>query len=80
MSLSYKARRRLALFLLLVWMPLYVVAAVTFLGMIDRQPMLVELAVYILLGVLWAVPFKPVFMGVGKEDPDAEEKQSDTAE
>lgn len=80
MSLSYKARRRLALFLLLVWMPLYVVAAVTIMGMIDRLPLLLELAVYILLGVLWAVPFKPVFMGVGKEDPAAEENQSDTAE
>ncbi|MBI1492452.1 MULTISPECIES: DUF2842 domain-containing protein [Rhodobacterales] len=80
MSLSYKARRRLALFLLLVWLPLYVVAAVTIMGMIDRLPLLLELAVYILLGVLWAVPFKPVFMGVGKADPDAEEQPSETAE
>lgn len=80
MSLSYKARRRLALFLLLVWLPLYVVAAVTIMGMIDRLPLLLELAVYILLGVLWAVPFKPVFMGVGKAAPDAEEQPSETAE
>mgnify|MGYP000060337585 CR=1 FL=1 len=71
MSLKYKTRRRLSLFLLLVWMPFYIVAAVTILGMLPRLPMLLELVVYILLGVLWVVPFKPVFMGVGKADPDA---------
>ena len=33
---------------------------------------LVELLVYILLGVLWALPFRFVFRGVGQEDPDAD--------
>lgn len=75
MSLTYKTRRRLALFLLLVWMPLYVVAAVTIMGMLDRLPILIELVVYVLLGVLWAVPFKPVFMGVGKADPDQDTQE-----
>ncbi|WP_039020026.1 DUF2842 domain-containing protein [Halocynthiibacter namhaensis] len=72
MSLTYKTRRRLALFLLLIWMPFYIIAAVTIMGMLPRLPFVLELAVYILLGVLWVVPFKPVFMGVGKADPDAE--------
>jgi len=41
------------------------------LAMIPRPPLLLELGLYILLGVLWALPFKFVFKGVGKEDPDA---------
>ena len=38
---------------------------------IGRLPILVEFLVYILLGVLWVLPFKFVFRGIGKEDPDA---------
>lgn len=71
MALTYKTRRRLALFLLVVWLPLYIVAAVTIIGMVDRLPFIIELVVYVSLGLLWAVPFKPVFKGVGKADPDA---------
>jgi len=71
MKLSYKARRRLSLVLLLVWLPLYIVVAVTIMNWIDRPHILVELLVYVILGVVWALPFKSVFKGVGKEDPDA---------
>ena len=70
MALSYKARRRWSLVILLVGLPLYVVAAVTIMNLLNRPPILVELLVYILLGVLWALPFKFVFRGVGKGDPD----------
>jgi hypothetical protein len=31
----------------------------------------VELAIYVGLGVIWALPFKAVFKGVGQPDPDA---------
>ena len=72
-GLSYKARRRWSLLLLLVGMPLYIVAAVTVVSLFDRPHILVELAVYIVLGVLWVLPFKFVFKGVGKADPDAED-------
>ena len=57
--------------ILLVGMPLYVVAAVTILGLFDRPSILVELAIYIALGVVWALPFKFVFKGIGQEDRDA---------
>ena len=73
MALSYKARRRWSLVILLVGLPLYIVAAVTVVGWLDRPSILVELLVYIVLGVLWALPFKFVFKGVGKEDPNAGE-------
>jgi len=71
MALSYKARRRWALVILLIGMPAYVVVAVTLVGWLERPPFLVELVVYVLLGVLWALPFRFVFRGVGQADPDA---------
>jgi hypothetical protein len=66
MSLSWRARRRWSLVILLVGMPLYVVAAVTLLAQFDRPPLLVELAIYVGLGILWALPFRFVFRGVGR--------------
>lgn len=69
-GLSYKARRRWSLVILVIGLPLYIIAAVTVVNLIGRPPILVELLVYIFLGILWALPFKFVFRGVGKEDPD----------
>lgn len=71
MALSYRARRRWALVILLVGMPLYVVAAVTLVGLIERPPFLLELAIYVGLGFLWALPFRFIFRGIGQADPDA---------
>jgi hypothetical protein len=71
MALGYKARRRWALVILLVGMPAYVVAAVTLVGWMERPRFLVELAIYVGLGVLWALPFRFVFRGIGQPDPDA---------
>ena len=71
MALGYKTRRRLSLLILLVGLPLYIVAAVTIVGLIDRPSIWLELAVYVGLGILWALPFKAVFRGVGQADPDA---------
>ena len=68
--LSYKARRRLSLLILLVGLPLYIVVAVNVIALFDRPSILVEVLVYISLGVLWAFPFKYVFRGVGQADPD----------
>ena len=73
MPLTYKARRRWSLLILLVAMPAYVVAAVTVSNMFERPPFLVELAVYIALGVVWALPFKYVFRGIGQADSDHRE-------
>ena len=68
--LSYKARRRLSFLILLVGLPLYIVAAVNVIALFDRPSILVEVIVYVSLGVLWAFPFKYVFRGVGQADPD----------
>jgi hypothetical protein len=74
MPLSYKARRRWSLVILLVGLPVYIVAAVTVSNLLDRPPMLVESAIYIGLGVVWALPFKYIFKGIGQADPDQDEQ------
>ena len=71
MALSYKARRRWSLILLLVGLPAYIVAVVTIMNWLDRPSFFVELCVYVGLGILWALPFKAVFKGVGQANPDA---------
>ena len=68
MALSYKARRRWALVILLVGMPAYVVAAVTLVGWMQRPSFLVELGIYVGLGFLWALPFRFVFRGIGQAE------------
>lgn len=71
MKLSYKARRRWSLVVLLIGLPLYIAAALFVVSLFDRPPFWLELIVYIVLGFLWMLPFKFVFTGVGKPDPDA---------
>jgi uncharacterized membrane protein YbhN (UPF0104 family) len=70
-GLSWKTRRRLALLVLVAGLPVYVVAAVTVVGWFDRPPLWLELLIYVGLGLLWALPLKRLFLGVGQADPDA---------
>ncbi len=72
MAMSYKARRRWSLVVLLVALPLYIVVALNVIQLFDRPPFWVELLVYVGLGVIWVFPLKAVFKGVGQADPDAE--------
>lgn len=71
MALSYKARRRWSLVILLVAMPLYVIVAVNVIDLFERPSILLELFIYVALGILWVLPFKSIFRGVGQADPDA---------
>lgn len=77
MALSYKTRRRLSLLILVVGLPLYIVVAVNVVGLFDRPSIWLELLIYIGLGIIWAVPFKAVFKGVGQPDPDAPDTDQD---
>ncbi|PVH30496.1 DUF2842 domain-containing protein [Pararhodobacter oceanensis] len=72
MALSHKARKRWTLLALCVGMPLYIVAAVTLVGWLPRMHVLVELLLYVVLGIVWIFPLKPLIRGVGKPDPEAE--------
>lgn len=71
MALTYKTRRKLSLLILLVGLPLYIAVALYVVSLFERPTILVELVVYVVLGILWALPFKAVFKGVGQPDPDA---------
>ncbi|MTH64957.1 DUF2842 domain-containing protein [Paracoccus shanxieyensis] len=68
--MDLRARKRWSLVILLIGLPLYIVVAVTAMNWLDarfgRQPILVELLVYAGLGILWALPFRRVFRGIGK--------------
>ncbi len=70
-GLGWKARRRLALAVLLVGLPAYIVAAVSLVGWFDRPAIWLELLVYLGLGVLWMLPLRWLFLGVGQPDPGA---------
>ncbi|MBQ0749468.1 MAG: DUF2842 domain-containing protein [Roseovarius sp.] len=71
MPLSYKARKRWSLVVLLIGLPAYVVVAVSLVNWIDRPSIWVELLIYVGLGFVWILPLKRVFIGVGQPDPDA---------
>lgn len=71
--MTYRTRRRLSLLVLVVGLPLYVMAAVWLVDQFDRPSILVELGVYVGLGVIWALPFRALFRGIGRPDPDAAE-------
>jgi membrane protein implicated in regulation of membrane protease activity len=70
-ALSYKARKRWALVILLIGLPLYIILAVAIVGLFERPPIWLEFLIYVVLGFLWALPFRRVFQGVGLPDPDA---------
>ncbi len=78
MALSYKARKRWSLVILLVGLPLYIMAAVTVVSLIERPTIWIELLVYVGLGFLWIMPFKFVFRGIGQADPDAPQNGDQT--
>ncbi len=77
MALSYKARRRWALFILVIALPVYIVVSVTIVNALDRPPLWLELAIYVGLGILWAFPFRKIFRGIGQADPDAQDRTED---
>ena len=70
MALRYKTRKRLSLLILIVGLPVYIVLAVNLVAFFERPSLLVELAIYVGLGVVWAIPLKAVFKGIGQPDPD----------
>lgn len=69
--LSYRARKRLALVILLIGLPVYIGVVWAIMGASHRLPIWLELPVYIGLGFLWVLPFRFIFQGIGQADPDA---------
>ena len=76
MALSYKARKRWSLVILLVGLPIYVVVTVSVINWLYPDPLtlpppLVQVGIFLGIGLLWAFPLKFIFKGVGQEDPHA---------
>ncbi len=69
MALSWKARRRWALVILLLGLPAYIAVASMAVSALDRPAVWAELLIYLALGILWVLPFRAVFRGIGKADP-----------
>ena len=64
---SYRLKRFLAILVLLLWLPFYIVLVLNILALFERPSLVVELLVYVTAGVLWALPFKALFKGVGQQ-------------
>ena len=75
--MRYRTRKTLALLVLLLGLPIYIVLAVTLVGLFERPPIWIEFAIYVGLGVLWALPLKRLFRGLGQPDPDADPSDRD---
>ena len=66
--MSYKLKRRLSLFILVVGLPLYIILIVNLISSFDRPNFLVELLIYLLSGIVWALPLRSIFRGVGQAE------------
>ena len=64
---SYRLKKFLAILVLLLWLPFYIVLVLNILTLFERPSLVVELLVYVMAGVLWALPFKALFKGVGQQ-------------
>ena len=73
MNINYKNRRRISLILLLVGLPVYVIVAINILAFFERPSILLEVIIYLSLGIIWALPFKFIFKGIGQADPEQTE-------
>ena len=77
MPLKYKIRRRLSLVVLLIALPAYIIVAVNLMDWLrmryeEVNPAL-ELVMFVIIGILWILPFRNLFRGVGLENTDGNE-------
>ncbi|MEM8793457.1 MAG: DUF2842 domain-containing protein [Pseudomonadota bacterium] len=70
--MTYKTRKLLCALILVVGLPLYIIGATLVVDLFERPPVFVELAVYVTLGMIWALPLRSLFRGIGREDPGAD--------
>ena len=70
-KMSHKARKRWSIFVLVVGLPIYILVAVGIMSSLERPHFLIEALIYLALGILWALPLRFIFLGVGREDPGA---------
>lgn len=70
--MDLKTRKRLSILVLVLGLPAYVIVAVSLVNWMDarwgRQPIWVELLVYVGLGIVWVLPLKRIFTGIGRSE------------
>lgn len=70
--MDLKTRKRLSILILVLGLPGYIIIAWMILGWLGdrfgRLPFLAELGVIVVLGIIWILPFKRVFSGIGKDE------------
>ncbi len=71
MALSYKARRRWSLFILVIGLPVYIAVVWFMLSLLEAWPVWLQIVICLVFSIVWAFPLKSVFLGVGQADPDA---------
>ena len=64
--MSKSVRKLLCVLVLVIGLPLYIVVATSVVGLFDRPPFIVELGVYVALGVLWVLPLRRLFLGIAR--------------
>ncbi|OUX41833.1 hypothetical protein CBE37_04285 [bacterium TMED277] len=69
--LTNKQRKILSLIILLVWLPAYIIIVLNLINFLDRPSIVIELLIYVIAGILWALPFKFIFKGIGKSEKDS---------
>ncbi|MEL6775040.1 MAG: DUF2842 domain-containing protein [Pseudomonadota bacterium] len=73
MAMKHSTKKLLALLILLVGLPLYAAAALYSISLwtdaFGRPNLWVELVIYVVLGLVWALPFRSIFRGVGQPGP-----------
>lgn len=73
--MDLKTRKRLSLLILVLGLPGYIVVVWVLLAWLGdtfgdgagRLPFLIELVVIVGLGIVWIVPLKRIFTGIGKD-------------
>ena len=65
--MSRRTRVLLCLLVLFVGLPAWIIAATVLTSAFERPHIVIEVAIYVALGVIWALPFKWLFKGIGRE-------------
>lgn len=78
MKLTWRTRRRLVLLFLVIGLPVYIGLATILTTLLPRPNILLELLIYVGLGILWAFPMKPLFKGISQPEPEEERRARET--
>jgi len=65
--MSLRTRKLVGSIVLFLWMVVFALLAMGIIGMLpSRPPVWVEPVLYAVLGIVWIVPLKPLFIWMGK--------------